>query len=239
MLDEALRLAPENTEVLVATTLMLGRWGEDGYTTALAFLDARPALCSQQRELRRARALCLHSLQQTAQAQLIETELGAPSTALDHLLAGIIVNTVGKTPTHHVLALHHFSLATRMSPRPRLGIVASFAIAADAADDQAAREEGFAALTALWPNSSRAWGMAAWIMRRADPARALQASDRALALFPDESGLLSVRSVIFENLGDADAAIGTLEHLLRLTPGSTEVRIALGRLRAARQPQPR
>lgn len=170
----------------------------------------------------------------------MEQELGPPQQGTEHFLAGLSEQSRAEHSTPVDMpalrrALHHYSLASRLSARPRLSIVQCYAHAADLVDVPAAREEAVVTLTTLWPDSSRAWGTVAWILRNVDPPRAKQAIDRALELYPDELGLLDIRACILEQLGDREAAIQDLERTLQLHPGASPARAALARLRSRPQ----
>ncbi|MBL9077519.1 MAG: tetratricopeptide repeat protein [Planctomycetes bacterium] len=234
-LDEALTIAPEDPDVLVATTLMLMRWGDGGAAAALEFLASRPA-SARHREVARAECLLFEALGRHDDAGALEARLGPPRNATEHYLAGYTEQIRGENvspPDREALlrALKHFSLASRLATRPRLAFLLCYAGMADALDDRAAREEAITTLTTLWPESSRAWGASAWILRNVDPPRARIAVERALELYPDEPGLLYYRGCIRERLGDFDGAVADHERALSIQPDMPGARQAIDRLR--------
>lgn len=230
VIEEAMARAPEHPEVRIAAAVMRSRWVN--HAAALALLEERPDLLDAHRELQRARALYLWAAGRVAEADAVETQLGEPRSAFEFFFAGFVAwrrsQAVGGDAGP---ALRLLSLASRTSDRPRLGFVLTLAEVADAVGSAAVREEAVTTLVTVWPDSSRAWGMAAWVLRDADPKRALHAVDRALALYPDEPGLLRYRSRILRNLGEIDAAMAELERALARKPEFLEARTELEELR--------
>ncbi len=227
--NEALDLMPDHADALIGKAATLSRWHSN--EEAIELLRTKLPRLAASRELQRALAFYLRAAAQVDEAEVIEAALGAPRSAMEHFLLGLVIWSIpGDVLTRAKNALVHHSLASRLSPRPRLSFVLHVAEMAYQAGDERALEEAITTLTTLWPDSSRAWAKVAWVLREREPRRALLACDRALECFPDELGLLSYRRDILERLGDREAALEAAERAVRLYPASEEARSALARL---------
>jgi len=222
-------LAPRHEEGLAGLTLVVDRW-EGGTVPALSFLDAHPDDVARSRGLRRLRASLLLARGARDDAERIEAELGPPVDAFECLIAGQC--ELGRAYAGDRAALDrsiaYYSLASRLSPRPRLRFYLDLGTALAMSDDREARLEAARVLERLWPDSSRACNWIGDLLLGIDPAAAIAAYRRGLAIYPDEMGLLANLANALLAAGDSDRALAAAQRLVGLYPAFELGHAALG-----------
>jgi Flp pilus assembly protein TadD len=227
--ERVLTLAPGHEEGLAGLALVVERW-EGGSAPALAFLDAHAEDVARSRGLRRLRAFLLLARGAEDDAKHIEAELGPPVDAFECLIAGLCERVRAYAGDRAALdrCIAYCSLATRLSPRPRLYFYLDLGTALAMSDDREARLEAARVLERLWPNSSRACNWIGELLLGIDSAGAIAAYRRGLAIYPDEMGLLANLADALLAAGESDQALAVAQRLVGLYPAFELGHAALG-----------
>jgi Flp pilus assembly protein TadD len=217
--ERVLTMAPGHEEGLAGLAMVVERW-EGGVAPALAFLDAHAEDTARSRGLRRLRAYLLLAGGARDDAERIEAGLGPPVDAFECLVAGRCELVRSATGDRAALdrCIGYWSLATRLSPRPRLRFYLDLGTALSMSDDREARLETARVLERLWPDSSRACNWIGDLLLGIDPGGAVAAYRRGLAIYPDECGLLGNLADALLAAGDTDQALTTAQRLVGLYP---------------------
>jgi serine/threonine protein kinase/Flp pilus assembly protein TadD len=227
--ERVLTLAPGHEEALAGLALVFERW-EGGIAPALAFLDAHAEDVARSRGLRRLRAFLLLAGGARDDAERIEAELGPPVDAFECLIAGKCEQRRAYAGDRAALdrCIAYCSLSTRLSPRPRLSFYLDLGTALAMSDDCEARLEAAKVLEQLWPDSSRACNWIGELLLGIDPAGAIAAYRRGLAIYPDEMGLLANLANALLAAGESDQALEVAQRMVGLYPAFGLGHAALG-----------
>lgn len=162
-------------------TFAIGLASNGRLDDALALCDAAPADQDQPRTIARARALLLRQAKRGAEADSLEAELGAPRSAQEAYLTSLAAEADGK-PDGAGRAREAIRLAVLMLPADGETYLHRLVMCTNTA---ATRDECLRAAAALehrFPDSAMAWFYIGLAHSSTMPARAREATRRAIAL---------------------------------------------------------
>lgn len=211
----AVGMRPHSSEAIAGLFLTLRHF--DGVEAALAELDRERGPIDDPTLLQRARLIALQAAGRPDELAAIARDLPPPRTAADLWFSGTAKLVASKRGSADArVGLEQISLAVRMSPLPRLTLVAQWTMAAWHAQDQDALRECWQTLLRLWPDNSYAQHFAAIALAKSDPARALELVRQARGRGIDARESHRFELQLLNDLGRTDevlaAAKAALEH---------------------------
>lgn len=190
--ERALATRPRSSEAIAGLCLAIRQF--DGLDAAFAAWERRAPSADDPELMARARMLMLQAAGRGAEADAIRESLPPPRTATGLWFTGTATFLAApEDPVAVRSALEQLSMAVRLSPAPRLTLLAQWAIVAYRAKDESSLRECRQMLLQLWPENAFALHYAAVAFATADPSQAVVLCRRARA-----NGMTPAESYWFE-----------------------------------------